>query len=93
MGFRVRSRLLTEIIVGGRSGDAVKRDKRPFEPNGWYDRVLYVLGAATGPYCSIHMFYLGEPLAGVIMAGWSTISVFYTIDLAIASCRRFLKRT
>lgn len=62
--------------------------RRMFEPMSRFDRVLYILVALTGPSTVIAAW--GNPdlrWASFIMAVWSAIAIFYTIDWTIRSYR------
>lgn len=62
--------------------------RRIFEPKGKFDRFTYAHIAFFGPRCAFYMFALGEPLAGAIVATWSFIGAFYTVEWALSSYRR-----
>jgi len=62
--------------------------RRMFEPKGWFDRLFYALLALTGPYTAIVSFSVPDlQFAAAIMAVWSLIAAFYTIEWALFAYR------
>ena len=62
--------------------------RRMFEPTSRFDRAFYALLALTGP--TTVLACLGNPdleFASFIMAFWTLISIFYTIEWALLSYR------
>lgn len=69
--------------------------RRMFEPKSTFDRILLVLLALNGPLTAVHSIRSGDKelqFAGWIMAAWSAIATFYTIDWALSSYRAWRAR-
>lgn len=67
----------------------MQEEIRPFEPRGPFDRVLYALLAIFGPGAAAATSMNPDLLwAAGIMAIWSAVTGFYTLEWVIMAYRR-----
>jgi hypothetical protein len=73
----------------------VTERRRILEPKTIFDRILYAALALNGPLTAIFSLKSDDrdlQFAGLIMAIWSAIATFYTIDWALTSYRSWRRR-
>lgn len=63
--------------------------RRVFEPRNGFDRVLYALMAIAAPYTAVAAARMDFTFGTLVMAMWSAITGFYTLEWVALSYRRW----
>lgn len=62
---------------------------RVLEPKSTFDRVLYVALSLVGPTTASSCFHRDDTFGGVVFSLWTIVTIFYTIEWAILSYRKW----